>query len=154
MWGDTVKKIHNKKLFYLLLPIVLLLLIFLHFSSKKGYDLPVRYQFDPATNSISFAVLDGYELYDISCEYGFFDLSDTKTDIRNFTFDIGDIPTKKQEIVTIFCKEKNPEGDELHSVTYLILVQSESELIVETYQNKWPIASDSFLITRGSGTGL
>jgi hypothetical protein len=145
-----VRKLYNKKLFYLLIPIaLLLLLVFLHFSSKKGYGLPVRYQFDSATNLISFAVLDGYELYDISCEYGFFDLSDTKTDTRNFTFDIGDIPTKKQEIVTIFCKEKSPEGDELHSVTYLILVQSESELIVETYQNEWPIASDSFPIMRG-----
>ncbi len=133
----------EKKYFLLLSTAVLFLMLFLLLSSKKEHDLPTNYHFASSTNSISFLVLDGYELYDISCDRGFLDTSKIKTNSRTFNFDIENMQVGQQEIVTISCKGKN---NSIHSVTYIILIQSKDELIIETYKNNFLIADDSFHI--------
>lgn len=76
-----MRKLYKKTL-YLLVPIVLFLLLFL-LPSKRKYDLPVNYQFVSSTNSITFVVLDEYELYNISCDRGFFDTSKIRPCLKN-----------------------------------------------------------------------
>lgn len=145
------KSCSKKKCFLLLSITVLFLMLCLVLSSKSRRDLPTSYRFISSTNSITFLVLDGYELYDISCDHGFFDISKIKPNSRSFDFDIGDMQAGQQEIVTISCKGKN---DSISSVTYIILIQSSDELIIETYKNNFLIADDSFHIVDDKFTAV
>ena len=131
----------GKKYFLLLSALVIFLLLFLLLSSKKEYELPTNYQFLSSANSIRFSVLDGYELYDISCDGSFFDTSNIKTNDRTFNFDIGDMKVGQQEIVTIFCKGKD---DSINSIMYVILIQIKDKLIIETYKNDFLVSDNSF----------
>lgn len=120
-------------------------MFFLLLSSKKEYELPTNFQFLSSTNSIHFSLLDGYKLYDISCDGNFFDTSKITTNDRTFDFYIGDMKAGQQEIVTISCKGQD---DSINSVMYIILIQSKDELIIETYKNDFLVADNSFQIVR------
>ena len=74
-----MKKTYFRKVLFLLVPAALLLILFilLH-PTRKGYDLPVKYQFSTSTETISFVILDDYELYHISSDSGFLDTSQTR----------------------------------------------------------------------------
>ena len=135
----------KKKYFLLLSAVVIFLLIFVILSSKKEHELPTDYQFLPSTNSIHFSILNGYELYTISCDGSFFDTSKIKANDRAFNFDIGDMKVGQQEMVTISCKGQD---DSINSVMYIILIQSKDELIIETYKNDFLVADNSFQIVR------
>ena len=137
--------LRNRKYFLLVFAVGIFLLLFLLFSSKKEYELPTNYQFLSSTNSIRFSVLDGYELYDISCDGIFFDTSKITANDRTFDFNIGDMKAGQQEIVTIFCKGQD---DSINSVMYIVLIQSKDKLIIEAYKNDFLVADNSFQIVR------
>lgn len=137
--------LRNGKYFFLLFAVGIFLLLFLLLSSKKEYELPTDYQFLSSTNSIHFSVLDGYELYNISCDSNFFDTSKITTSDRAFDFDIGDMKAGQQEIVTISCKGQDHS---INSIMYIILIQSKDKLIIETYKNDFLVADNSFQIVR------
>lgn len=142
-----MKKTYFRKVLFLLVPVALLLILFilLH-PTRKGYDLPVKYQFSTSTETISFVILDDYELYHISSDSGFLDTSQIDKTSKEFDFNVGEMQIGQQEIITVSCKRKNKEDPSLNSVSYMILVQSDRELIIETYKNDILIADDSFSI--------